>query len=184
MKHKQAAWVLLAIQMALVLSVAGNYWYERRTCPRVWAQAAQYDPNLPLRGRYLGLQLMVNACSLPRDKGSFFRGYNYPSGHVPGYWRWNVVVAAEGGHLVPRVADRRQTTEDSGSLILREDQPCESVPLSSTVNFYLPDTAKGPFPLAKGEALWVEVTVPPSGAPRPIGLAVSSAAGWRALKFE
>jgi hypothetical protein len=32
--------------------------------------------------------------------------------------------------------------------------------------------------------LWVEVTVPPSGPPRPIQLAVSSEAGWQPLKFE
>jgi hypothetical protein len=185
MKTKQAAWLLLGIQLVLVLSVAGKYWWERMNCPRVWVKAAQYDPNMPLRGRYLELQLAVNACSLPRDKARFDQGYQDATGRqTPGYWTWNVVLAAEDGQLMPRVADRQQVEKDGGSVMHRENQPCESAPLSSETNFFIPDTAKRPFPLAKGQVLWVEVTVPPSGPPRPIQLAVSSAAGWQPLKFE
>ncbi|MGB8478845.1 MAG: hypothetical protein WCE63_08390 [Acidobacteriaceae bacterium] len=184
MKSKQAAWLLLGIQLVLVLSVAGKYWYERKTCPRVWVETAQYDPNMPLRGRYLGLQLTVNACSLPRDKAQFSPGFAYPGGHSLGAWTWNVVLVAQDGHLVPRVVDPEAVPEGVERLTLREKQPCDSAPVAQGTTFYIPDTARGPFPLVKGETLWVEVTVPPSGPPRPIQLAVSSAAGWQPLKFE
>ena len=185
MKRKQAAWLLLAIQLVLVLSVAAKYAYERKVCPRVWVKAEQYDPNLPLRGRYLALQLAVDACSLPRDKARFYQGFNYASGgHAPGSWTWNVVLVAHGGHLVPRVVDPLKVREGVEQLVLRENQPCTDVAVSPGTEFFLADTAKGPFPLQKGQVLWVEVTVPPSGPPRPIQLALSSEAGWQPLKFD
>ena len=43
------------------------------------------------------------------------------------------------------------------------------------------DRAKSPFPLKANEELWAEVTVPPSGPPRPIQLAISNAAGFKPL---
>ena len=91
MKYRSAALTLLAIQLVLVLSVAGKYWCERRNCPRVWVKTAQYDPSTPLRGRYLGLQLMVDACQLPRDKAQFYPGFKYAGGQqTSGYWMWDV----------------------------------------------------------------------------------------------
>ena len=65
-KAMRAGIILALVQLVLVLSVAGKYLYERKTRPRVWTRAAQYDPSLPLRGRYVALQLMVDACGLPR----------------------------------------------------------------------------------------------------------------------
>lgn len=184
MKSKQAAWLLLGIQLVLVLSVAAKYAYERKVCPRVWVKTAQYDPDEPLRGRYLGLQLAVDACSLPRDKARVYGGYAYVGGQVPKTWTWNVVLVAQNGHLVPRVVDPHSVPEGVEQLVLREKQPCDSVAVTPGTNFYIPDTAKGPFPLPKGQVLWVEVTVPSSGPPRPIQLALSSEAGWQTLKFE
>jgi hypothetical protein len=52
------------------------------------------------------------------------------------------------------------------------------------VEFFIPDTAKGPFPLKPGQELWVEVTMPPTGPPRPIQLALSTGAGFHPLRFE
>jgi hypothetical protein len=49
--------VLAALQCALILSVTGKLFYDRATCPRAWVKTAQYDPNLPIRGRYLSLML-------------------------------------------------------------------------------------------------------------------------------
>lgn len=185
MKYRSAALTLLAIQLVLVLSVAGKYWCERRNCPRVWVKTAQYDPNTPLRGRYLGLQLVVDACNLPRDAAHFTPGNRYADGrHTSGFWRWNVSLAARDGHLVPRVQDHRRNPDGPQWLTLYENEPCSNQPLSSMVEYFIPDTAKGPFPLKPGQELWVEVTVPRSGPPRPIQLALSSEAGWQPLKFE
>jgi hypothetical protein len=41
------------------------------------------------------------------------------------------------------------------------------------VEYFISDTAQSPFPPKKGEELWVEVTVPKMGPPRPIQLAMS-----------
>jgi hypothetical protein len=46
------------VQCALVLSLTGKLLYDRATRPRVWVKAAPWDPNLPIRGRYLSLQLI------------------------------------------------------------------------------------------------------------------------------
>jgi hypothetical protein len=53
--------LLGALQCALVLSLTGKLFYDRVTCPRVWVKTLPYDPNLPIRGRYLSLVLAPDA---------------------------------------------------------------------------------------------------------------------------
>ncbi len=163
------AMLLLAIQAALVLSIAGKYLYERMTCPRVWVRAAQYDPNAPLRGRYLATQLVVDGCELPRDEAH----HTQFNPHVPGFWRRTVRLEVQGGKLVPVLASDTDRPEMTGVLTLWGDRPCDRATLSKGVEYFISDTAKNPFPLKQGEELWVEVTVPPMGPPRPIQLAMS-----------
>jgi hypothetical protein len=165
----ERAMLLLVIQATLVLSIAGKYLYERKTCPRVWVRAAQYDPNAPLRGRYLAMQLAVDACALPRDEAH----HTQFNPQVPGFWRWTVRLEAQGGKLVPVLASDTDRPEMTAELTMRGDRPCNRATLSQGVDYYLSDTAKSPFPAKKDEELWVEVTVPPMGPPRPIQLAVS-----------
>jgi len=49
--------ILAAFQCALALSLSGKLLYDRATCPRVWVKTVRWDPNLPIRGRYLALRL-------------------------------------------------------------------------------------------------------------------------------
>jgi len=49
------------LQCVLVLSLAGKLLYDRATCPRVWVKTVRRDPELPIRGRYLALELMPDA---------------------------------------------------------------------------------------------------------------------------
>ena len=62
--------VLLAIQLAIVSTIAAKYLYQRWSCPRVWTRTTAYDPQLLMRGRYLSLQLVVDGCqsTLPSAK--------------------------------------------------------------------------------------------------------------------
>ena len=53
--------VLGALQCALVLSLTGKLFYDRAIFPRVWVKTRPYDPNLPIRGRYLSLMLEPDA---------------------------------------------------------------------------------------------------------------------------
>jgi hypothetical protein len=185
MRRHLAAAALLLVQLALVLSIAGKYLYERKTRPRVWVRTAQFDPNLPLRGRYLALQLAVDACGLPHDQGHFTQGYQDSTGKVgPGFYRWDVSIAARDGHLAPKLEDNPRTHEGIQDLTQRENQSCERVPISEATEFFIPDTARPPFPLQKGQELWAEVTVPEAGPPRPIQLALSDPGGFHPLRFE
>jgi len=53
--------ILGALQCVLVLSLTGKLVYDRATCPRVWVKTQRYDPDLPIRGRYLSLVLAPDA---------------------------------------------------------------------------------------------------------------------------
>jgi hypothetical protein len=56
--------ILGALQCLLVLSVTGKLLYDRAICPRVWVKTERFDPNLPIRGRYLSLLLAPQAGDL------------------------------------------------------------------------------------------------------------------------
>ena len=49
--------ILAGVHLALALSVTAKFAYDRATLPRVWVRTEPYDPTLPLRGRYVRLQL-------------------------------------------------------------------------------------------------------------------------------
>jgi hypothetical protein len=111
--------ILAAIQCLLVLSLTGKLLYDRSTCPRVWVRTARWDPNLPIRGRYLALRLV-------------------PESGAPWY------------------------AETSGQMVL----------------FFVPEHTL-PFEAVRARSdapeLWVEVTIPHKGPPRPIRLALKKA---------
>ena len=163
------ATLLLVIQALVVLSIAGKYLYERKTCPRVWVRATDYSPNAPLRGRYLAMQLAVDGCALPRDEAH----HTQFNPQVPGFWRWTVRLEAQGGKLVPVLASDADRPEMTDELMVWGNRPCERATLTQRVEYFISDAAKNPFPAKKGEELWVEVTVPKMGSPRPVQLAMS-----------
>jgi hypothetical protein len=176
--------VLLAVQAALVLSIAGKYLYERKVCPRVWVRAAQYDPNLPMRGRYLALQLAVDACALPRDNAHHTAGYIMSNPPDLGFWRWTVRPVVQNGKLVPVLASATDRPELTDEVTIWGRRPCDRAILAKNVEYFIADTAKSPFPLKPGEELWVEVTVPPMGPPRPIQLALAKNGAFTPLDLR
>ncbi len=187
MRYRPAALLLLGVQLVLVLSVAGRYWYERATCPRVWVRATQRDPDQPLRGRYLALQLLVDACGLPRDRAHYRPPFVMMSARDkvgPGSWMWMVSLTAAGGHLVPSLDEHSRKPEKLRQVTLQADKPCERAPVQTDEEYFIPEHAKGPFPLKVGQEMWVELTVPPSGPPRPIQLALSDGSGFQLLRIE
>ena len=175
---------LLLVQAALVLSIAGKYLYERKTCPRVWVRAAQYDPNMPLRGRYLALQLAVDACGLPKDEAHHMGAI--PTAKPPnlGYWQWTVQPVAIDGKLTPVLARDTERPERTDEVTVSGRRPCDRAVLSKGVEYFVPDTASSPFPPKRGQELWVEVTVPAMGPPRPIQLAVSEGGVFTPLNLR
>jgi hypothetical protein len=176
MTQRSRGVVLLVVQSVLVLSIAGKYVYERRVCPRVWVRTAQFDPDLVFRGRYLGLRLTVNACELPHNEAASLGGPGVSLTHTTG-WRWRVKPEARAGKLIAVIAKDEVMPELTQELTQLGER-CDSAVLQDQADYFIADKAKSPFPLKPNEELWVEVTVPPSGPPRPIQLAISNGSAF------
>jgi hypothetical protein len=183
---------LLAIQLVLVSSIAAKYLLDRSISPRVWARAVAYDPSMIMRGRYLSTQLKIDACGInlpiagnqppaPEDGRIYFstNGTGDLTEHV------SVIMGTKDGKLVAeRIVDSRDG-RNGQNIVLHKGQTCSDATLWRPVDFYLSETAKSPFPLRTGQELWVEVTVPSAGPPRPISLAIKSAdSQWQPLNYR
>jgi len=109
------------------------------------------DPDDPIRGRYVRLRVE----GTPIDWG----------GDVTDQ---RVTLAARDGALalLPAAGDSGVTAH----VITRAPQPVAVV--DQPLAFFIPQHAPDPSVRAPGEELWVEVTLPRHGAPRPIRLAV------------
>jgi uncharacterized membrane-anchored protein len=176
MSSRNRAIALIVVQCLLVSSIAAKYLYERATRPRVWVQTAQYDPELPMRGRYLALSPVVDVCGLkPQDENSFNNGWNK---------NYRVQLVAREGKLVAIDARNRLPRGEYSMATASNRNPCERAQAWPAMDYFVPENAKSPFPLKPGQELWVEVTVPPSGPPRAIQLALSDNGKWQVLKFE
>ena len=185
--------VLLVIQLLIVSSIAGKYLWQRWRCPRVWTRAAAIDPELPMRGRYLSLQLTVDGCqstlpsakfaTFPRDVNGAIKPGPYVLRPRPVLFRANLKV--QNNQLVAlRVEGQEDTRRSTGEEIsAAPGAPCNQMQLFDPVDFYIADTAKSPLPLQPNQELWIEVTVPPTGPPRPIQLALKQDGSWKPLAF-
>ena len=191
---RQKGVVVLAIQLALVLSIGAKYAWERHHCPMVWTRSQLWDPAGPIRGRYLALNMYANACGLVSGKPGrdFVRKPGPESDYIRnlgGSWwpveaqEWHVVPATTDGMLTANVVDETRAGPTQ-QLFLDKGMPCEYARLSGNSDFFIPEHAKSPFPLQKGQELWALVTVPPSGPVRPVKLAISDAAGFHVLKLD
>lgn len=136
-----------ALQCLLVLSVAGKYALDRQRLPRAWARAVPFDPSLPIRGRYVRLSLEVDGMA-----GS------------PQYSTSATLSTQNGGLFAtgdPSGSGVRVSRAVNGPWIVDE-------PVAFFISEHVPDPSRRP----PGEELWVEVSVPRHGEPRPIRLAV------------
>jgi hypothetical protein len=154
--------LLVAIlHVALVVVVAGTLFYERATLPRAWVESAGADPDLPIRGRYVALNLMFPPAS------DIARG-TQPGSSAVGRLevRGDRVVAAA------RPADDRPLRRDELLFSLGGTADDPRWVLARPVAFFLPQDAADPTRGVQPAELWVEVTIPREGAPRPIRLGV------------
>jgi hypothetical protein len=182
---------LLILQLLIVCSIAAKYLYQRWTCPRVWTRAAAYDPQLPMRGRYLSLQLTVDGCqsTLPSAKEAAFprdqNGAVRPGPFVvqPQRVYFNASLQTKDNRLVAIRIPDPDIHSGGEEVSAAAGAPCSEMRLESPVNFYIAETAQSPLPLKPGQELWIEVTVPPKGPPRPIQLALKDKGAWMPLAF-
>jgi hypothetical protein len=184
MTRYKTAVLVIAIQCLLVLTIAGKFLLERKVCPRVWARAANLDPNSPMRGRYLILPLEVDACALPAEGAAVkVPELGRPPARQTVYWS-NSRLVDRGGKLTAVPAPAGAPRPDFLTITRNESNSCAQATLISAVDYYIPDTTQWPPTLGKGDALWVEVTIPPEGPPRPIQLAVSRSGAFTPLKID
>ena len=133
-----------ALQCLIILGIAGKYTIDRERLPRAWARTLPFDPTLPIRGRYVRLRLEVNVTD-------------------PLVKPWSPVqLAVEDGRLV--------ALPGTGARLFAAGNSRWA--LQEPVAFFIPDAAADPSRRAPGEELWVEVSVPAKGPPRPIALGV------------
>ncbi len=173
---------LLLIQLALVSSIATKYLYQRATCPRVWTRTVAHARPLPIQGRYLSLQLTVDGCqstlpsalraTFPRNADGTTKptGFTVNNDQHPIMFRANLKVE-KGKLLAIRIpeADLRSKGENVTAM---PGSACDAMRLQQPVDFYIAEHAADPTRLREGEELWIEVTVPPKGPPRPLQLAL------------
>jgi hypothetical protein len=193
MKLAKTSIALLVIQLLIVSTIAAKYFYQRSTCPRVWTRTVAYDPELVMRGRYLTMQLVVDGCqsTLPSaNQAAFPRNIN----GVPNGMKY-AIAAPQAVHFPAKLA-----VKDNKFIAIRlpesDDNPsgqmvgawpgnsCQSMRLDEPVDFYIPEHAQSPFPVKPGDELWIEVTVPPKGPPRPIQLALKQNGAWKPLTYQ
>ena len=137
------------LQCVIVLSLAGKYAIDRERLPRAWAKAMPIDPNLPIRGRYVSLRLEVNLEESPKTGWS------------------QVQLSARNGRLVAT-----RVPPGAGSEAMLAGPEARPPFLVEPVAFFIPERVPDPSRRAPGEELWVEVSVPRKGPPRPVRLGV------------
>jgi uncharacterized membrane-anchored protein len=154
--------VVAALHLAIVGSLGGKLLADRTMRPRVWARTAPVDPNLPIRGRYVRLRIEAAATGMPAGGAQ------------------RVLLSKDGDRLV--------ATPASGSdglyarTIARDGEQVAVV--DQSLAYFIPEHVPDPSRRQAGEELWVEVTLPRQGAPRPIRLGVKRAGQLTPLQLE
>ena len=152
--------LLAGVQAALMLSTGLLFWIDRQISPRAWVRTAPVDPNLPIRGRYITLNLVVPFVPTSTDVAAI---------DLVGSWQ-DVQLRVE--------ADRLQAVQKVGARFNNHAGEIRLIEGSLVVNpgpelaFFIPPDVKDPSIRPDGRTLWVEVTLPGLGVPRPIQLGI------------
>ena len=143
--------VVAALHAALVLAIGAKVLTDRATLPRAWARAVP-GPGPRFEGRYARLRIVLDG--MPTDSAALRRAGNRAR-----------LEAREGrlvGHPAVSQGELRVATTAVDETALTT--------LAEPVTYFVPEGAPDPFARLPGEELWVEVTVPGRGSPRPIQL--------------
>ncbi len=148
------------LQGGLLLSLGGQLLLDRATRPRGWILSEPVDPHLPIRGRYVNLGLLVPAPEVPAGQPRPWSGER-------------VELRAEADRVRATLA----TDATPRSLSLAATPEGERWRLGPSVAYFIPPGVADPSRRPPGEQLWVEVTLPAQGPPRPIRLGVQRGDG-------
>jgi hypothetical protein len=160
MNQLQKGLLFAVIQVLLVSSLGAKLLWDRETSPRGWAIMQGYDPDLPIRGRYAYISLLVKA-----DK--IFPDATQPPGTNPVrvYAYQNVYLTVENGRVVANPSDHATGLTVSAPRLIDGEIIAT---LSPPVVYFLPEHAADPLRGRATGTLFLEVTIPRKGPPRPI----------------
>lgn len=161
---------LALVQMLIMGSVAAKLVVDRARYPKVWVETAPFDPDLPIRGRYVRLAVVVEVddSNAPDDQ-PFPEDLQFPDSAFRSYFGGRLEVRGNPGRLVAVPDDSGRHSFRAGGCVGGDE---ECVVLDEPLAFFIPERIPDPSIRQEDEELWVEVTLPPKGAPRPIRLGV------------
>src|SRR5262245_24530551 len=159
--------LIAALHVGLVASLGAKLLYDLATLPRVLVLTTPYDPNLPIRGRYVSLQLVVEP-----------RGVHEAKPGLASQQPQSINLRVEGDRLVAEATARPEDYDPSDLHLRFIDRRGEKLAvLAEPVTFFIPEHIPDPSRRQQGEELWAEVTIPKKGLPRPIRLGVKKGDG-------
>ena len=163
MNQLQKGLAFAIVQVLFVSSLGAKLLWDRSRLPRGWAATQGYDPDMPIRGRYVSLALVVNADRI------FSEHATLPKTPAVAYGAANVYLTVENGQVVANLADHFT------GLIVTAPRPQGNeivATLTPPVVYFLPEHAVDPTRARQSGRLYLEVTVPRNGPPRPIRFGV------------
>lgn len=183
MKPITKAAIVALIQVLIVCSLGAKLLYDRRTRPQAWFKTQRYDPNLPIRGRYVSLQIEVadprpseevqqkfgNEIQIYENQQQRYRSF-YSFGRECG------LIAMHDGKPIAEFDNSPAWNCDNLTFERWRNSHATVLRLNEPILFFISDTAKDPTRLSTGDALWVLATIPRKGPPRPIALGVKKRA--------
>lgn len=161
--------VIVAVaQVALMGAVGGKLLYDRATLPRAWVETTGVDPDLPIRGRYVALNLLFqaareSAAMRAPDDGSMVGRLEVRDGEA--------VVVLRG------LAATVEVQRGDRFFVARETAAGLRWMLTEPVAYFLPEDAPDPTRDVRPGELWLEASFPANSPPRPIQLELRRQAG-------
>lgn len=160
--------LLAAFHIAIVSTLGAKLVYDRAHRPRIWIKSAIYDPDLPIRGKYLALSFEVPAEGFTSKMQPWNYGNNSGVNEIFSPNRCDLVL--QGTQLVAVANENGDYWLNWGAL-QRRDRGVVAV-IGGETAYFLPEHKNGPVLHNRGEELWIEATIPRKGPPRPIRLGI------------
>ena len=152
--------VLVAvIQVGLIGAVGAKLLYDRATLPRAWVETAGVDPDMPIRGRYVALNLLFPAAP---ESASVPGGEEVVAGRIE----------VRDGRPVAVLSGAAEEPARGAVMYFLERATPGGVRwvLAQPVAFFLPEHAPDPTRNVRPGELWMEASFPSRSTPRPIRL--------------
>jgi len=170
---------VVLIQALIVCSLGAKLLYDRRTRPQAWFLAERYDPNLPIRGRYLSLRLEVadprTAEEIQQKFGAERENQRKQFNYIYGFGRECGSIIVRDGKPTATFDDRSYGDCKNLSFERWPRANDNVLRLTEPVLFFIPDTEREFWVLKQGEEMWVLATIPRKGPPRPIQVGIKKA---------